>query len=162
MRTYSTSVICSRPCISAPCMHVHFISLLMCSSHPSRKLCERKFSRRCLRRPMKLSQPRGGNRTRAPDRAIEQYCATADSSDDFVLRSGESIPLQVRDVLLEANDTGSAERPAHSASEVNSKHSCFQRWIADQSSVLQRHLSVHRSRARLCSGPNQCRLHQPF
>ena len=51
---------------------------------------------------MKPSQPRGGNRTRAPDRAIEQYCATADTSEYFALRSGESILLQVRDVLRAA------------------------------------------------------------
>ena len=139
MRTYSTSVICSRPCISAPCMHVHFISLLMCSSHPSRKLCERKFNRRCLRRPMKLSQPRGGNRTRAPDRAIEQYCATADSSDDFVLRSGESIPLQVRNVLraarsewvvMQRTHTPPAELYEHVASDQSSElMKCIQKII---------------------------------
>ena len=33
---------------------------------------------------------------------IEQYCATSDTSDYFVLRSGESIPVQVRDVLRAA------------------------------------------------------------
>ena len=30
------------------------------------------------------------------------------------------------------------------------------------SSVLQRHVPVHRKRACLRTGPNQCRLHQPF
>ena len=51
---------------------------------------------------MKTSQRQARIRTSAPDRAIEQYCATSDTSDDFVLRSGESIPLQVRDVLRAA------------------------------------------------------------
>ena len=46
---------------------------------------------------MKPSQRRGRNRT-----GLEQYCATADTSEYFVLRSGESIPLQVRDVLRAA------------------------------------------------------------
>ena len=47
-------------------------------------------------RPATHSGNNGLQRTSVSNRAIEQY------SDDFVLRSGESIPLQVRDVLRDA------------------------------------------------------------
>ena len=47
-------------------------------------------------RPTAHSGNNGLLRTSVSDYATEQY------RDDFVLKSGESIPLQVRDVLLEA------------------------------------------------------------
>ena len=63
-----------------------------------RKRGERKLSGR----RMKTSQQQGHNRTSASDHAIEQYCTTSDTFDDFVLRSGESIPRQVAEVLQAA------------------------------------------------------------
>ena len=53
-------------------------------------------------RPATHSGNSGLRRTSDSDRAIEQYCQTSNTSVDFLLRSGESIPLQVRDVLREA------------------------------------------------------------
>ena len=51
---------------------------------------------------LKARGKQGPNRTSAPDHSIEQYCTTSNTSDDFLLRFGESIPLQVRDVLQAA------------------------------------------------------------
>ena len=79
-------------------------------------------------RPAAHSGNNGLFRTSVSDRAIEQY------PDDFVLRSGESIPLQVRDVLLEArSEWVMRQRLSHEF--VSSDHSaelmkCIQRIIS--------------------------------
>ena len=50
----------------------------------------------------RIKKDQGLHRANLSDHTIEQYCTTSDTSDYFVLRSGESIPVQVRDVLRAA------------------------------------------------------------
>ena len=56
--------------------------------------------------------------------------------------------------------------PAHGSDNTGTGNACYWYdklepcWMT--SSALQRHVPVNHKRACLRTGPNQCRLHQPF